>query len=84
MEGIFSAEQTRVDSDLLETPTPSYGVLDVRVGGGRRNLRVTLAIENVLNTLYVDYLSYQRDPFRSGVRVREPGRNVYANLSFRF
>jgi outer membrane receptor protein involved in Fe transport len=29
-------------------------------------------------------MSYQRDPFRTGTRVFEPGRNVYINLSYRF
>ena len=33
---------------------------------------------------YVEHLSYWRDPFRSGVRVPEPGRNVFANLAVRF
>jgi iron complex outermembrane receptor protein len=45
---------------------------------------VTFDVDNVLNKLYLDYLSYQRDPFRSTVRVREPGRNFYVNLAYRF
>ena len=63
---------------------PGYGVLNLKVGGQRRNVRVTLAVDNVLNTLYVDHLSYLRDPFRLGTRVREPGRNYYVNVAYRF
>ena len=59
-------------------------MLNLRVGRQIKALRLTFAVDNVFNTLYLDYLSYQRDPFRSTVRVREPGRNVYMNMSFRF
>ena len=49
-----------------------------------RKLRLTIALDNVLNRLYVNYNSFQRDPYRTGVRVREPGRNLYASVSYRF
>ena len=49
-----------------------------------RKLRLTIALDNVLNRLYISYNSYQRDPYRTGVRVREPGRNLYASLAYRF
>ena len=82
--GVFAASQERVDADLQETPTPGYGTLDLRVGGQLKHLRVTIALDNVFNRLYLNYNSYQRDPYRTGARVREPGRNVSANLSYRF
>jgi len=82
--GVFAASQERVDADLQETPTPGYGTLDLRVGGHSKHLRVTIALDNVFNRLYLNYNSYQRDPYRTGARVREPGRNLYANLSYRF
>lgn len=83
-QGVFAARQDHVDADLRETPTPGYGVLNLRVGAQRKNLRATLALDNVFNALYVQYNSFQRDPYRSGVRVREPGRNLYAGVSYRF
>ena len=45
---------------------------------------LTVGVENVFDRLYAQHLSYMRDPYRSGVRVPEPGRNVFANLSFRY
>ena len=83
-ELLMAASQQQVDTDVLEQATPGYGVFNVRVGRQIRALRVTFVVDNVLNTLYLDFLSYQRDPFRSTVRVREPGRNVYVNLAYRF
>jgi iron complex outermembrane receptor protein len=82
--GVFAASQDRVDADLQETPTPGYGVLNLRVGGQMKSFRVTLDLDNVFNKLYVNYNSFQRDPYRTGVRVREPGRNLYASVSYRF
>jgi iron complex outermembrane receptor protein len=38
----------------------------------------------VFDARFVEHLSYQRDPFRSGVRVFEPGRNLFVNVDFRF
>lgn len=83
-EVLMAASQPHVDTDLLEQATLGYGVLNVRVGRQIKALRLTFDVDNVFNTLYLDYLSYQRDPFRSTVRVREPGRNVYVNLAYRF
>jgi iron complex outermembrane recepter protein len=80
----FSGKHVFVDTDLQEEPMPGYGVLNLHVGGQRRSVRVTFALDNVFNLLYVDHMSYQRDPFRIGVRVREPGRNLYTNVSYRF
>jgi outer membrane receptor protein involved in Fe transport len=83
-EVLLAASQQHVDTDVLEQATPGYGVLNVRVGRRIKALRLTFDLDNVFNTLYLDYLSYQRVPFRSTVRVREPGRNVYANIFYRF
>jgi hypothetical protein len=33
-------------------------------------------VDNALDAAYAEHLSYQRDPFRNGVRVYEPGRTV--------
>jgi iron complex outermembrane receptor protein len=39
---------------------------------------------NLLDRTYAPHLSYQRDPFRTGARVLDPGRSLYANASVRF
>ena len=78
------APETRSNPTLLPTGnTGIYGVLNVRVGRQIRRFARDVAWTTLFNTLYLDDLSYQRDPFRSTVRVREPGRNVYLNLAYR-
>jgi iron complex outermembrane receptor protein len=84
VEGLFAADQDRVDASLNEARTPGWGVMNAAAGLRQGRLRVTVGLTNVFDRLYVEHLSYQRDPFRSGVRVPEPGRSLFANASFRF
>ncbi|HSD26767.1 MAG TPA: TonB-dependent receptor, partial [Vicinamibacteria bacterium] len=84
VEGAFAADQDRVDGALNETRTPGWGVLNVSAGVRQGRLRMTVGLTNAFDRLYAEHLSYQRDPFRSGVRVPEPGRSLFANASFRF
>ncbi|MFN8066995.1 MAG: TonB-dependent receptor [Vicinamibacterales bacterium] len=84
VEGVASAAQTRVDASLGEAATPSWAILNVTSGVRRGRLVVTAGVANLLNAYYAEHLSYQRDPFRSGVRVQEPGRNVFTNVSWKF
>ena len=84
IEGLFAADQDRVDASLNEARTPGWGVMNATVGFRQGRLRLAAGVANVFDRLYVDHLSYQRDPFRSGVRVPEPGRSLFANASFRF
>jgi iron complex outermembrane receptor protein len=85
VEGAFAADQGRVDTSLGEVRTPGWGVVNVSAGFRKgRRVRLVAGAANVFDRLYTDHLSYQRDPFRSGVRVPEPGRSLFANASFRF
>jgi len=84
LEGVASAAQHHVDATLGEMPTPSYGLANVSGGARWGQLAVTVGIANLFDAYYVEHLSYQRDPYRSGVRVAEPGRNAFANLSWTF
>jgi iron complex outermembrane receptor protein len=81
---VASGRQDRVNADLNEEPTPGYGVVNTAAGYRRGHVALTLGATNLLDRAYVPHLSYQRDPFRTGVRVLDPGRSVYANLSCRF
>lgn len=78
------AAQRHVDQDLLETPTSGYGVLDFKAGVHGKKLNFALGLANVLNRLYYEHCSYQRDPFRSGIRIPEPGRNIFVTLQYAF
>jgi iron complex outermembrane receptor protein len=84
VEGIYSAGQTHVDTDLRETPTPPYALLNARLGGSFRRARFSVGLSNLLNRTYMESLSYQRDPFRSGAKVYEPGRNIFVNVAVAF
>ena len=39
-------------------------------------------VENLFDRAYREHLSYQRDPFRAGVAVPEPGRSFTFSLRF--
>ena len=84
VEGIFAADQERVDASLNEARTPGWGTMNATAGLRRGRLGLTVGVTNAFDRLYVEHLSYQRDPFRSGVRVPEPGRTFFANATFRF
>jgi iron complex outermembrane receptor protein len=84
VEGVFSAAQNRVDTDLEETPTPGWGIANLRLGANVGGFTLTAGVANLFNRFYYESLSYQRDPYRSGVRVPEPGRTFFANLAWRF
>jgi iron complex outermembrane receptor protein len=83
-EVVASARQDAVAVSVSEAPTPAFAVMNVRAGVRLRSLNVTAAVDNVLDTLYAEHLSYQRDPFRSGVRVYEPGRTISLSVGARF
>lgn len=84
LEAVFAADQERVDASLNETRTPGWGVMNVSAGVRQGRWRLTAGLTNAFDRLYTQSLSYQRDPFRSGVRVPEPGRSLFANASFHF
>jgi iron complex outermembrane receptor protein len=84
VEGLFAADQERVDASLNESRTPGWGTMSLSAGLRLGRLGVTAGVTNLLDRLYVEHLSYQRDPFRTGVRVPEPGRSIFANTTFRF
>ncbi len=84
VEGVLSASQSNVDSDLGEGKTSGYGVINLKAGGSYKGIRITAGVENLLDKFYYEHLSYLRDPFSSGVKVPEPGRSLYLSLSYSF
>jgi iron complex outermembrane receptor protein len=84
VEQVVTGDQHRVDADLGEAPTPGAAFTNVSAGVRWRQLHVTLGVSNVFDRHYVDALSYQRDPFRTGMRLPEPGRQWFSNISVRF
>jgi len=84
VDGLLGGTQENVDTDLREEETPGYGVVNLSLGVRLGKLAFTLGIGNLFDKLYLEHLSYHRDPFRSGARVPEPGRNIFANVALRF
>ena len=83
LEGIIAAGQSKVDDQLNEEPTSGHELVNLRLGLTVKNVRIWVGLINVFNSRFYEHLSYQRDPFRSGVRVFEPGRNLFINFDFR-
>ena len=58
--------------------------MNIKLGGEYKNFKVICGIKNVFDKLYYNHLSYLRNPFRSGVKVPEPGRTYYLTVSYVF
>ena len=79
--GALAADrQNRVDTDLMETPTPGYAILNMKLGATYRGFRVNFGIDNLLNRFYYQNLSYTLSPFSSGIRLPEAGRNFFGEV----
>ena len=79
----FETRQNRVDKDLDERPTGSWGTTDLSAGFHYKSLSVYGGVYNVFDKFYYSYLSYQRDPFASGEKVPENGRNLFLTISYK-
>jgi iron complex outermembrane receptor protein len=84
IEGIISGAQDHVDAMLGEQRTAGYGIANLRGGINFNRFRIHISLNNLFGRSYFEHLSYQRDPFRSGARVYEPGRNFFLNISYRY
>jgi iron complex outermembrane receptor protein len=56
----------------------------VKLGLLYRKWSASLVVDNLLDRFYYENLSYYRDPFASGVKVPEPGRNLFAQVKYSF
>ncbi len=76
--------QGLVDTDLNETTIPGYGLLNVKLGLLYRKWTASIVVDNLLNRFYYESLSYYRDPFASGEKIPEPGRNFFVQVRYSF
>ena len=93
----LSSRQDRVDNNvpvvgpygraiypgLGETPTAGYATTDLKAGFKYKDLSVIGGVSNLFDIQYYNYLSYLRDPFATGVKVPENGRNFYVTVQFK-
>jgi iron complex outermembrane receptor protein len=84
LEGVGAARQPHVDDALAEATTPGFVVLNARGSLTFRRVVAAAGVTNLLDRTYAEHLSYQRDPFRAGIRVLEPGRTLFVNAALRF
>jgi iron complex outermembrane receptor protein len=82
IEGVFADKQDRVDPDLNEEETDGWGIMNLKTGMKYRGFSIFAGVHNVFDEQYYEHLSYQRDPFRTGIRVPEIGRSFYVNLAY--
>ncbi len=83
-EVVGAARQDHVAPDLRESPTPGFVAINLSAGLRWRHVSLTAGLDNVFDALYAEHLSYQRDPFRNGVRVYEPGRTLLVHMGVQF
>ncbi len=77
-----STSQNNVDEDLSEAPTPGWAILNLKTGYASGHWRLQLIFANVFNRTYHESFSYQRNPYRSGYIINEPGRNFSVTLGW--
>jgi iron complex outermembrane receptor protein len=82
--GNFANHQDRVDTVLNEQPTAGWVTADLKGGCNYQALSVYAGVYNLLDKFYYTHLSFQRDPFASGVKVPENGRNFYVTVAYKF
>lgn len=80
----FADRQHRVDPSLKEQPTAGWAVTDLKAGLNWNQWSLLAGINNLFDRYYFSHLSYQRDPFASGVKVPETGRFAYLNLAYHY
>ncbi|MBE0616672.1 MAG: TonB-dependent receptor [Proteobacteria bacterium] len=80
----FADRQSQVDGALNEEETGGWAITDLKAGYKHRSLALYAGVNNLFDRYYFTHLSYQRDPFSSGVKVPENGRNYYATLTYEY
>ena len=79
----YVTEQTRISSEFGENTSPSFALLDVKIGYSiTKMLKVNVGVNNIFNENYYEHLS--RNVRGTMGPIYAPGRNIYANLSFLF
>lgn len=79
----YVAEQSRVSREFGETPTPSFALLDVKVGYQiSEAFSLSVGVNNLLDENYYEHLN--RSVRGTSNPIFTPGRNVFARANFTF
>jgi iron complex outermembrane recepter protein len=79
----MAAPQRRVDPALNEGKTAGWATTNFKAGVSYNSMTFFAGVDNILDKQYYTHLSYQRDPFSTGVKVPETGRSFYVMLTYR-
>lgn len=80
----FADRQDRVDPALNEVETAGWAATDLKAGANWQRWSLFGGVNNLFDRHYFSHLSYQRDPFASGVKVPEIGLFAYLNLAYQY
>ncbi len=76
--------QGRVDPGIGERPVAGWGTVAVTLAWKpRESVELSVGAENLFDRAYTLHNAYTRDPFAAGVAVPEPGRFLFARVSWR-
>jgi iron complex outermembrane receptor protein len=79
----YVMEQGRISEEFGETVTPSFALLDVKVGYKLSDkLQVNAGVNNLFDENYYEHLN--RSVRGANQPIYAPGRNVYGNISYLF
>ena len=89
VEGVAYARQHKVSDTNDETNSGSYALMNLRGGINiRRDLTISLGVENVFDKDYEPHLSginrVANSDVTVGERVPGPGRNYFATLQYQY
>lgn len=79
----YVSEQSRVSNEFGETATPSFALLDIKIGYNISDkLTINSGVNNVLDENYYEHLN--RSVRGTNDPIFAPGRNLFVNLNFTF
>jgi iron complex outermembrane receptor protein len=79
----YVVEQGRISQEFGETVTPSFALLDLKVGYNFSDrLQINAGVNNLLDENYYEHLN--RSVRGANLPIYAPGRNVFANISYLF
>lgn len=79
----YVSGQSRISTEFGETQSPSFALLDIRIGYRlSESLIIAAGINNLFDVNYYEHLN--RSVRGTSEPIYAPGRNAFANLSFLF
>ncbi len=79
----YVADQNRISNEFGETATPSFVLLDAKVGFQiSESLMINVGVNNLFDKNYYEHLN--RSVRGTNDPIFAPGRNIFANINFNF